>query len=111
MNISTRQEENACVIEVDGVVNIASAPDLLQSMKTHFGKGVGRAIVDLKGVDYMDSSGVGVLVTGLKQANALNIPFGICGVAERVCSVLRLTRLDSLFKIFPDTETALQELA
>ena len=110
MEIDVRHEDDATIIEVVGQVTIRTAPQLLEVLKQNT-KRDRRLVVSLADVDYMDSSGVGVLVTSLKYAASVRAPFALARVQERVCAILELTRLTRIFKIFPDIEKALKELS
>jgi anti-sigma B factor antagonist len=57
-------------------------------------------IIDLTEVDFMDSSGLVSLVTGLKSARQSGCRLVLCGVQAPVRLVLELTHLDSVFEIF-----------
>lgn len=67
-------------------------------------------VVDLRLVDFMDSSGLVSLVKGLKTARQYNCRLVICNVTASVRLVLELTHLDSVFEIFNTYEDALSVL-
>jgi len=56
-------------------------------------------IVDLAAVDYIDSSGVASLVEGFQYARSNDLEFALVGVSEAAMNVLRLARLDQVFRI------------
>ena len=111
MELDVKNESGAVVLAVRGIVNIQSAPRLLESILNIVNnpKNTG-IIICLSGVGFMDSSGVGVLVTGLKSAKAKAFRFGLASMSPRVRSVLEITRLCTLFQIYPDVQTALRDL-
>ena len=104
-------EDQATILEIVGMIDIKTSPDLLASIKKNLANGTSKILVQLAQVEYMDSSGVGVLISGLKSAKALSVPFALVAVPKRVMMVLEMTRLVELFRIFPDTTSALAELA
>ena len=65
-------------------------------------------IVDMSGVPYMDSAGLGVLTNAHVSAESSNRTFALAGVNERVMTLLHLTRLDGVLKLFPTPEDAEQ---
>ncbi|MGD8671737.1 MAG: STAS domain-containing protein [Thiogranum sp.] len=64
-------------------------------------------MVDLAAVDYIDSSGVASLVEGFQYARSNDLEFALVGVSEAAMNVLRLARLDQVFRI----HASLDELA
>ena len=69
-----------------------------------------RLILNLADVEYMDSSGIGVMVTALKISKEKNIPFALAKINERVGMVMDMSGLAVLFQIYADEETAIAEL-
>lgn len=65
-----------------------------------------KIIFNLQAVSYMDSSGVGALVSLVRQYKS-SIQVRICEVAEAVLNVLKLTKLDQLFTIYPTEQESL----
>ncbi len=63
-------------------------------------------IVDLSGVMFLDSAGVGVLVGLFKHARGRGARVRFCGLAPTVRSVLELIQLDRIFEIYDDAEAA-----
>jgi anti-sigma B factor antagonist len=67
-----------------------------------------RLILDLEGVTHMDSSGLGTLLAGLRNANKRHVRFTLSGLNRSLCHTLERTRLYSLFEIRPTVKEALQ---
>jgi anti-sigma B factor antagonist len=109
MQIEVRKEGKATILVVKGKVNIQTAPKLHDEMEKH-AKPKHPLVICLSGVEYMDSSGVGVLVTGLRYATGKKVPFALSDLHERVRSVLELTRLTKIFDIYDDVPAALEAL-
>lgn len=99
-----RQGESA-VLSVRGDLDVATAPQLRDALVSVIAPRC-RVVVDLEAVDFVDSAGLGILVSGLKRARAQG------GELELVCtsrSVLRpfeITGLDRVFKIHARREEA-----
>jgi anti-sigma B factor antagonist len=68
----------------------------------------GAVILDLTGLEHLDSTAVGVLVGGLKRFEAQGRRFYLVNPKERVASVFRITHLDSIFRVFPTVEGAVE---
>lgn len=67
-------------------------------------------VVDLSGIDFVDSAGVGVLVSVFKRTRLRGRRAAFVGVQPGVRSVLAILRLDQIFELRPDAPTALRAL-
>lgn len=106
MQIEVREEEYAVVLVVNGRLTMKNSHELLLALKKSISQGAARILVQLGRVDYMDSSGVGVLITGMKLARKQNAVLGLVALTERVRQVLEMSGLLSLFSVFDNLETA-----
>ena len=68
-----------------------------------------RLLVDLSGVDFLDSSGLGALVSILKALGAQG-SMAVCGAQGAVLSLFKLTRMDKVFTLYPDRQQALAKM-
>lgn len=67
-------------------------------------------VIDLSGVAFIDSAGVASLVSMFKAARLLGKQLRFARVSPEVASVLRLVKLDQIFEIHPDVESAARSL-
>ncbi|MGA8153196.1 MAG: STAS domain-containing protein [Terriglobales bacterium] len=67
-------------------------------------------IIDFSEVPFVDSSGLGSLVTAYLSRQKLGRGIALCGVNERVYHLLEITKLDSVFLIFPTIDEAMAAL-
>lgn len=108
MNISTRQVENASIVDVTGDITLYNTPEvrkiLLDLLKE---KRVKRVIVNLQNVKYIDSAGVASLVEGLKISRDMKSGFALFGLSRTTREVLELTRLLRVFEVHDTEEQAL----
>lgn len=72
--------------------------------------GFTRMVIDLTGVDYVDSAGLGMLVYAYGTLSAKNGGLRLCGVSARVLSLLQLTKTDTFLAIDPSREESLAAL-
>ncbi len=63
-------------------------------------------ILDLSGVPYMDSAGLGVLMNCYVSAERHGRKFALAGVSERILALFEMTRVNTLLRIFPTVEQA-----
>src|ERR1700735_2515066 len=108
MNISTRQVENAAIVDVIGDITLYNTPEvrkiLLNLLREKKAK---RVIVNLEMVKYIDSAGVASLVEGLKISRDMKSGFALYGLSRTTREVLELTRLLKVFEVHDTEEQAL----
>ena len=85
------------------------APAFRQEVVQLVQAGEHRLVVDLSGVEFLDSSGLGALVAILKSLGAQGA-LAVCGAQGAVLSLFRLTRMDKVFPIDADRRAALARL-
>jgi anti-sigma B factor antagonist len=84
-----------------------NSSELKTQMLNLFEEGKTNLIVDLEMVRFVDSSGLGSLVSGFKNASARNGNLKLCSLQPQVKSMFELTRLHRVFEIFANTAEAL----
>lgn len=106
LEITTRQQDGICSMSLTGEVDVYTAPRLKEALVTQIESGCARIIVDLEGVGFIDSSGLGVLVGGLRRAKEREGTIRLVCTRDNVLKVFRITGLDKVFAIFSDVEEA-----
>ena len=81
--------------------------ELKAQMVKLFEEGKINLVIDLQGVKFVDSSGLGAMVSGFKNASSRNGSLKLSGLQLQVKSMFELTRLHRVFEIFPDVDEAL----
>ena len=81
--------------------------DLMRELTNHPAK---RVVLDLTQVEFLDSSGLGAVVGSMKQLGQ-GRKLDLAGLTPTVDKVFRMTRMDSVFRIYGDVEHALQDIA
>jgi anti-sigma B factor antagonist len=69
-----------------------------------------RIVLDLSQVDFIDSSGLGAIVSSLKTLGTEG-DLVICGIRETVMGLFKITRMNRVFQIFADESEAIKALA
>ena len=88
------------VIQVSGEVDLYNVSELKRALFSITDGRHPSVIVDMKNVNYMDSSGIGALVAGQKKMRAHNGKFALMNIHEDVLNILKLATLDRFFKIY-----------
>ena len=78
-----------------------------QQIQTAIEKGVSKLAIDMSGVPYSDSAGLGVLIHTFGLTRLKNGALRLSGASERMLSMLNLTRMDTLLPIDPTVEASL----
>jgi anti-sigma B factor antagonist len=94
------------VLTVAGEVDLYTAPRLKERLSELTGSGRSRLAVDLQGVEFMDSTGLGVLIGALKRCKEAGGTLALVGPREPVVKVLAITGLDKVFSIGDTVEDA-----
>ena len=108
MNIAINDKGSVVLIEVkEERLDAHNSSELKTQMLTLFDEGKNNLVIDLQDVRFVDSSGLGSLVSGFKNASARNGNLKLSGLQPQVKSMFELTRLHRVFEIFPGAEEAL----
>ena len=106
MNVVITPGERYAVIRPEGRLTAPSVPRLRNAVDDLVGAGSSRIVVDLSATEFIDSSGLGALIGGLKSARLAGGDLRIAGVTEPVRRVLKLTNLDRVLRDHATPESA-----
>jgi anti-sigma B factor antagonist len=91
-------------------LNAHLAPEFKAKLVHLVQSGHERIVMDMAALEFIDSSGLGALIAGLKALGGHG-EIVLCGMTPRVLSLLQLTHVDKLFHIFDSVEEAVGGLA
>jgi anti-sigma B factor antagonist len=94
------------VLRLSGKLNMVSAASVRETVASLVGAGSTRVVVDLADVDFLDSSGLGALVSGLKSTRQAGGDLRIASPGEQVRLVLRLTNMERVLIPYESPEEA-----
>jgi anti-anti-sigma factor len=97
------------VVRPSGRIDVETAPVLRENLKSLASSSPALVVVDLKEVDFIDSSGLSALVSGLKALREEGGSISLSRPHPQALTALRLTLLDRVFPIFPSVEEALDQ--
>ena len=95
------------VIDIRGDVTAASESALMSAYEEAAQQGARRLVLNFSGLEYMNSGGIGMLVTMLVRANRHNRQLAAFGLSEHYREIFELTRLDEAITIYDNEESAL----
>ena len=106
LSLSTRNEGDRTIVEVGGEIDVYTAPRLREQLVDLVADGKYHLVVDMERVDFLDSTGLGVLVGGLKRVRAHDGSLRLVCTQERILKIFRITGLTKVFGIHTSLEEA-----
>ncbi len=107
LSLATRTVGEHTVLEVGGEVDVYTAPRLRERLLELIDGGARRVVVDLGRVDFLDSTGLGVLIGGLKRLRSAEGSFALVCDKEPLLKIFRITALDQVFPLHPTVDAAI----
>ena len=111
LSLATRTEGDRTVVVVGGEIDVYTAPKLREQLIDLVSSGAYHLVVDMEGVEFLDSTGLGVLVAALKRIGANGGSLQLVFAQERLFKLFSITGLAKVFVICDSVETALANLA
>jgi len=106
LSIETRMIESVPVLDLTGEVDSYNSPRLREKIVSLVDQGNANLVINLSGVDYIDSTGLGTLVGGLKRASERGGTISLICPSEQIYKVFHITGLVKVFPIFDSEEAA-----
>lgn len=110
MSFSIDRLEDVTVVDVDGELTVGNRGELKRAVLERLQDGDRAFLFDFDGTNYIDSSGLGVLVSLSKKIREKNGRLRLAGLNEDLRTLFELTKLDTLFQISDSRSAALGEL-
>ena len=109
MQISARRMDKTTILDISGDIDLAHSPEVRKMVLLEFReKRTPRVILNLRDVNYIDSSGVASLVEGLKASRDVGSRLILFGLSPIAHEVLHLSRLLKIFEIYDTEDLALE---
>ena len=106
MEIVKSSRNNLPVLQLKGRFDAHEVEPVNEWLAEQTKAGSVRLIVNLEGVNFIDSTALSTLVRGLKLCREQNGDLHVCSLLQPVQVIFELTRLDKAFDIFPTEEEA-----
>ena len=107
MGLRTTTHGDVTIIEVEGQLTVGNRQDLKQVVQEASDAGARKFLLDCTETGYIDSSGLGALVTISKRVREVGGQIRLAALNDDLRSLFELTKLDTLFAIYPDRSNAL----
>ena len=107
LDLNVRSEGAFAVLDVGGEIDVYTAPKLREKLIELVSDGAYHLIVDLEKVDFLDSTGLGVLVGGLKRVRNHDGSLQLVCTQEKILKIFRITGLTKVFPIHASVADAM----
>ena len=106
LGLQVEERGDVAVLAVSGEVDVATVPRLREQLHGLVAAGTPRIVVDLDAVDFLDSTGLGVLVGALKRVRSNGGELALVCTAPRIRKVFEVTGLTKVFDLFDTVDAA-----
>ena len=100
-------DEQTHLIAVRGEVHVSTAPEFSERLNDAIANGKTGVVIDMTGVDFIDSTGLSVLLNALRRVTRQQGTLALAVSNPTVLRLFEITRLDSTFDILPDRDAAI----
>ena len=109
MKISTRQVDGVTILDLGGRITLGEGSvQLRDSVRDLLAKGQKKILLNLGDVNYIDSSGIGELVTAFTTVKKTGGDMKLLHLTKKVHDLLQLTKLFTVFEVFSDENVVIQ---
>ena len=109
LELETSQHDGVAVLTLRGEIDVYTAPRMRQAIVDLVDAGSLNIVVDMGMVDFLDSTGLGVLVEGLKRVRTRGGNLSLVVTQDKIVKIFDITGLNKAFPIFSSLEDALKE--
>jgi anti-sigma B factor antagonist len=108
----SRTEGDVTILEFDGNIVLGEASGTLRdAVRASIADGARKLLLDLQGVNYIDSAGLGELVGCFATAEKRGAVMKLLNLQQKVIGLLQITKLFTVFEVFDDEDVALRSYA
>ena len=108
MSFTVSKTGDITVVEVEGQLIVGNRQDLKQKVLDEVDKGAKKVLIDFERTGYIDSSGLGVLVSLAKRIRDAGGELRLANLHDELQTLFELTKLDTLFQISKTRDNALE---
>ncbi len=111
MAIKITQKEGIQIASFTGIkrFNLAVIEDVKTELKPILSNKETKMVIDFKDINYIDSSGIGCIISLVKTAQVTGAKLKLCGLSEEVHDIFKLLNLESLVDMEDDLESGIQK--
>lgn len=112
MNFTAKERDNVVILTLEG--EMVGGPDatlLTEKLRDLINSNKNKIVVDLNQVNYMNSSGLGILIAGLTTVRNSGGDLKLLHLAKRLVDLIKITKMDRVFAIFDDEDKAIDSFS
>jgi anti-sigma B factor antagonist len=106
LGLDVSKVDSHSLVAVDGEIDVYTAPKLREKLIELVSEGSYDVVVNLEGVDFLDSTGLGVLVGALKRVKAHEGSLSLVCTQDKILKIFKITGLTKVFPIYSSVEEA-----
>lgn len=106
LGLDVREVDSHSVVDVKGEIDVYTAPKLREKLIELVSDGSYEIVVNLEGVDFLDSTGLGVLVGALKRVKAHDGSLALVCTQDKILKIFKITGLTKVFPIHDSLDAA-----
>ena len=107
LGLDVREVDSHSVVDVKGEIDVYTAPKLREKLIELVSDGTYDIVVNLEGVDFLDSTGLGVLVGALKRVKAHDGSLALVCTQDKILKIFKITGLTKVFPIHDSLDAAI----
>ena len=108
MKIEVTKENDIAIVAVEGEIDVETSPQLRERFDELLAQGEHNFVIDLGGVDFIDSSGLAAFVRLFKRVRIGEGDVKLCCIRPEILKIFELTRLNRVFDIFDTRAEAVE---
>lgn len=105
-----RHQPSIAIIDLQGEINAFAEDVLNKAYDEAVSPRPEMVVLNFRQVEYMNSTGIALIVSLLKRARQSNCPLVACNLSEHYREIFQITRLTDFLRLFPDEASALQSV-
>ena len=103
-------QDTVQALDLEGEVDVYTAPLLRQEIMDQVDNGTNHLLVNLEKVEYLDSTGLGILIGGVKRAKEKGGSLKLVGPSARITRIFEITGLNKIFDVYPTESDAIASM-
>jgi anti-sigma B factor antagonist len=111
LEVETSERDGRTIIALRGEIDVYTAPRLRQTIVDLTDAGALHLVVDMEKVDFLDSTGLGVLVEGLKRLEGQEGSLAVVVTQSKILKIFDITGLNKAFAMYDSVDEALSKPA